>query len=136
MKIHVPLADYLKTAGTPLRGVFLTHMHADHILGLRDVPACQLPELTVDVRGDQASYARLSADFAEPVPVQLIAWFDGENPTPGKLIAVHADTLIERLQQTFGGFSQFAGFAPALPQQAPTQLFAHSGTQWCRLVVR
>jgi glyoxylase-like metal-dependent hydrolase (beta-lactamase superfamily II) len=39
MTIHTPLADYLKTAGAPLRGVFLTHMHADHVLGLRDVPA-------------------------------------------------------------------------------------------------
>jgi glyoxylase-like metal-dependent hydrolase (beta-lactamase superfamily II) len=39
MQIHVPLGDYLKTAGAPLRGVFLTHMHADHILGLRDAPA-------------------------------------------------------------------------------------------------
>lgn len=38
MDIHKPLGDYLKAAGTPLRGVFLTHLHADHILGMPDVP--------------------------------------------------------------------------------------------------
>jgi N-acyl homoserine lactone hydrolase len=38
MKFHKPLAVYLKEAGTPLKGVLLTHMHADHILGMPDVP--------------------------------------------------------------------------------------------------
>ena len=38
MKFHKPLGEYLKDSGTPLRGVLLTHMHADHILGMPDVP--------------------------------------------------------------------------------------------------
>jgi len=38
MKFHKPLAEFLKDANTPLRGVLLTHMHADHILGMPDVP--------------------------------------------------------------------------------------------------
>lgn len=39
IRVLQPLGDYLASAETPLRGVFLTHMHADHILGLPDVPA-------------------------------------------------------------------------------------------------
>lgn len=39
MKVDLPLGDYLAKAGKPLAGVFLTHMHADHISGMLDVPA-------------------------------------------------------------------------------------------------
>ena len=39
MNFHKPLADYLSDAGTPLQGVLLTHLHADHVLGLPDVPS-------------------------------------------------------------------------------------------------
>lgn len=38
MKVRMPLADYLSAAPSPLRGVLLTHMHADHISGAPDVP--------------------------------------------------------------------------------------------------
>jgi N-acyl homoserine lactone hydrolase len=39
MKVKVPLAEYLAQRGKPLSGVLLTHMHADHIAGMLDVPA-------------------------------------------------------------------------------------------------
>jgi N-acyl homoserine lactone hydrolase len=38
MKVKLPLADYLAKRGKPLAGVLLTHMHADHIAGIPDVP--------------------------------------------------------------------------------------------------
>lgn len=39
LRVRQPLGDYLADAGTPLRGVFLTHLHLDHLTGMRDVPA-------------------------------------------------------------------------------------------------
>jgi glyoxylase-like metal-dependent hydrolase (beta-lactamase superfamily II) len=34
----VPLAEVVARTGQPLAGVFMTHMHIDHVLGLPDVP--------------------------------------------------------------------------------------------------
>jgi N-acyl homoserine lactone hydrolase len=41
MKVVAPLGDWLATheEGGPIRGVFLTHLHPDHISGMVDVPA-------------------------------------------------------------------------------------------------
>ena len=39
MKVNVPLGEWLAKAGAPLQGVFLTHLHVDHITGLADAPA-------------------------------------------------------------------------------------------------
>ncbi len=39
MKVHLPLGDWLAGKEQPLQGVFLTHLHLDHILGMPDVPA-------------------------------------------------------------------------------------------------
>ena len=38
LKVKLPLGDWIAKQGSPLAGVFLTHIHADHILGLPDVP--------------------------------------------------------------------------------------------------
>ena len=39
LKVRTALGDFLKMTHEPLRGVFLTHMHIDHISGMPDVPA-------------------------------------------------------------------------------------------------
>lgn len=38
MKIHVDTATWIAAQHEPLKGVFLTHLHLDHIAGMRDVP--------------------------------------------------------------------------------------------------
>ena len=38
LHVHVPLADWIAQQKTPLSGVFLTHMHLDHMSGMPDVP--------------------------------------------------------------------------------------------------
>jgi N-acyl homoserine lactone hydrolase len=39
MKFRVPLGEWLAREAAPLQGVFLTHLHVDHITGMADVPA-------------------------------------------------------------------------------------------------
>jgi N-acyl homoserine lactone hydrolase len=39
MKFLVPLGDWIAKQQEPLQGVFLTHLHFDHITGMPDVPA-------------------------------------------------------------------------------------------------
>jgi glyoxylase-like metal-dependent hydrolase (beta-lactamase superfamily II) len=39
MTTHTLTGDWLAAHDGPVRGVFLTHLHLDHVLGLRDVPA-------------------------------------------------------------------------------------------------
>lgn len=38
MKVHHGLGEWLRARGLRLDGVFLTHLHLDHVAGLRDVP--------------------------------------------------------------------------------------------------
>jgi len=38
MKIHAPLGEWLAQHQEPLRGVLLTHLHLDHVMGMPDVP--------------------------------------------------------------------------------------------------
>lgn len=38
LKIHVTTGDWLASENEPLAGVFLTHLHLDHVMGLPDVP--------------------------------------------------------------------------------------------------
>ena len=38
IKVNIDLKTWLSRQGQPLSGVFLTHMHLDHILGMPDVP--------------------------------------------------------------------------------------------------
>ncbi len=39
LKFLVDTASLVKREGVPVQGVFLTHMHLDHVLGMRDVAA-------------------------------------------------------------------------------------------------
>lgn len=39
MAIRAPLGEWLAAREEPVRGVFLTHLHPDHVTGMADVPA-------------------------------------------------------------------------------------------------
>ncbi len=38
LKVHMPLGEWISKEPQPLSGVFLTHVHFDHITGMADVP--------------------------------------------------------------------------------------------------
>ncbi len=38
LKVREPRGDWLRAQKEPLRGVFMTHLHLDHVSGMRDVP--------------------------------------------------------------------------------------------------
>ena len=38
LEVHLDTASYVESRRSPLSGVFLTHLHLDHILGLTDIP--------------------------------------------------------------------------------------------------
>lgn len=70
LKIHVPLGDWIdqrRQAGETLQGVFLTHLHFDHITGMPDVPR-QTPVYTgageASLRGFLNAFTAGSADRA------------------------------------------------------------------------
>ncbi len=42
MKVGLPLGDYLAAHPEPIRGVFLTHLHPDHISGMVDAPSTSI----------------------------------------------------------------------------------------------
>lgn len=39
LEIHTTTSEWIAEQGEPLAGVFLTHLHLDHVMGLPDVPA-------------------------------------------------------------------------------------------------
>ena len=39
LRVRVDTASWIAKQGQPVQGVFLTHMHVDHISGMRDIPA-------------------------------------------------------------------------------------------------
>ena len=100
---------------------------------LLSAPRCASAVSGFDVHGDDASYARLSVDFAQPVRYAVLAWFDVDASAPGLLIAQREDTLQARMLQTWSGFTGYAGFARTLPQLKPDHVYARDGEHWCRL---
>ena len=39
LKVHMDTRAIVEEAGEPVQGVLLTHLHMDHVMGMRDVPA-------------------------------------------------------------------------------------------------
>jgi hypothetical protein len=102
---------------------------------LAHVDACPVSVSTVDVRGQDAAYARLSLDLSAATWYPLIVWFDTDLRHPGLLIPVVSDRFTARLRESFSGVVQYAGFARTVPVGKAEKLYARESDNWCHLVL-
>lgn len=79
-----PLGDVLASAGAPIGGVLITHMHLDHLLGLQDVPAgtpiyVGAGETTAKGRGNLMLWRTIQSALDGHAPLRS---FDGAGASP------------------------------------------------------
>lgn len=60
--VHLDTKTYLSKRTTPLAGVFLTHLHLDHVLGLEDIPK----DVPLYIGPGEAKDARLTHPLMRP----------------------------------------------------------------------
>lgn len=100
-----PLGDYLAAHTEPLRGVFLTHAHLDHIGGMPDLPK-NVPFYTgkgeLDERGFLNFFVQGSTDRS----------FDGLGPSGEWRFRPDADGYFDGVVDVFGDRSLFAIWVP------------------------
>jgi glyoxylase-like metal-dependent hydrolase (beta-lactamase superfamily II) len=60
--VHLDTKTYLEQRKTPLSGVFLTHLHLDHVLGLTDVPK----DVPLYIGPGEAADGRLTHPLVRP----------------------------------------------------------------------
>lgn len=105
MKVKLPLGEYLAKAGKPLAGVFLTHMHADHVAGMLDVPA----GTPIYVGPHEASFRAFMNVFTQSLTNKLFA---KQGPIHELEFAPDADQRFEGVVDVFGDGSFWALYVP------------------------
>jgi glyoxylase-like metal-dependent hydrolase (beta-lactamase superfamily II) len=89
----------------PVQGVFLTHLHLDHVLGLRDVPA-NVPVYVGAGDPEESSFMNL---FEKPVYDAALA---GKGPLHEIRFAPDPDGVFEGVSDVFGDGSLWAIWVP------------------------
>jgi N-acyl homoserine lactone hydrolase len=105
MKVKVPLADYLAKRGKPLAGVLLTHMHADHIAGIPDVP----PGTAIYVGPHEATSRAIMNVFTQSLTDRLFA---KQGPIRELAFAPDPDKRFDGVIDLFGDGSVWALYVP------------------------
>ncbi len=128
-------ADILKKLDAPLRGVFFTHLHIDHIFGLPDIP------LTVPLyvgRNEGSAPRHYQHHFTSPVldhmlqgrpPLQEWAFGGKDTETSGKVIDVFGDGSLFAIQVP-GHTSGSTAFLARTTQGAVLMVGDTSHTRW------
>ncbi len=105
MQVRLPLADFLSEAGQPLKGVFMTHLHADHVLGAPDVPN----DVPFYIGRGEAGVRALMNIAAQPLTNAL---FEGKSALRELPYAPDKKKRFHGLVDVFGDSSFWALYVP------------------------
>lgn len=105
LKVNAPLGEWLAKQAQPLKGVFLTHLHLDHVTGMADVPA-GTPVYT----GPGESSARMFLNVA--VQGSTDRALDGKPALSEWTYAPEASGLFDGAVDVFGDGSVWALWVP------------------------
>jgi glyoxylase-like metal-dependent hydrolase (beta-lactamase superfamily II) len=105
MKRRTDTKTWLAHQERPIRGVFLTHLHADHISGMRDVPA-RTPVFVGPGETTTRSWENL---FVAPVVDRAL---EGKPPLSVWRFAPDPDGTFDGLVDVFGDGSLWAIYVP------------------------
>lgn len=142
LDIHVTTAEWLATRPRPVSGVFLTHLHLDHVMGLPDVPESVRVYVgpgEAEARGFLNLFSRGTIDrmLARDTPLEV--WpFAGETRASGGVDVVDttgvADVVdVVDVVDVFGDGSLFALHVPG--HTAGSMAFLVRSTTGPRLLV-
>ncbi|MFJ4163950.1 MBL fold metallo-hydrolase [Microbacterium sp. NPDC089698] len=98
-------AEIIEAEPTPLRGVFLTHLHLDHVSGLPDIPK----DIPIYTGADEAEASLFLNLFAQGTNNHLLA---GRPPLEELQFAKEAGGSLEAVNDVFGDGSFFAILTP------------------------
>ncbi|WP_164011912.1 MBL fold metallo-hydrolase [Pyxidicoccus trucidator] len=105
LKVHAPLGEWLAKQPQPLAGVFLTHLHLDHVMGMADVPRG-----TPVYSGPGETSAR--AVFHAAVQGSTDRALEGKPALSEWTYAAEANGLFDGAVDIFGDGSVFALWVP------------------------
>ncbi len=105
MGIHTTTGDWLADRSEPLAGVFLTHLHLDHVMGLPDIPA----EIPVYVGPGEPGASRFLHLFTRGTIDRMI---EGQGPLREWPFAEDPDGRFAGVVDVFGDASVWAIHVP------------------------
>jgi glyoxylase-like metal-dependent hydrolase (beta-lactamase superfamily II) len=105
MQPHPSTAQVIAAQGSPLRGVFMTHLHLDHVSGFPDIPK----DVPVYTGANEAEASLFLNVIAQGTNNHLL---DGRPPLQELQFAKDPDGRFEGVNDVFGDGSFFAILTP------------------------
>lgn len=105
LKVHVALGDWLAAHPGPVAGVFLTHLHPDHLTGMADVAAAT-PVFAGPGEANERGFVNL---FLQPNIDRALA---GKGPLATWPFSPEVDGAFEGVVDIFGDGSAWALWVP------------------------